>query len=216
MLTYTSNYHRYAYSEEVGEESDEEAHSLTSRKGEGDISLVKQEKNVGTNDDFEQEDDEEEDKREWSRNNFWLCVMVMLIWALGLRSAYSPWSNIYCFNDDPGMQWGGVRFCKNVLGSKGCLLFLIYFFSTILALFLCACITYVANGDVNRVKQLERENGIEILDVNALYNTCVIMIVSLSLDCHVMPFLLYFLASNVIQFVQLVQDVPSHLSSQNT
>lgn len=55
---------RYAYSEEVGEESDEEAHSLTSRKGEGDISLVKQEKNVGTNDDFEQEDDEEEDKRE--------------------------------------------------------------------------------------------------------------------------------------------------------
>lgn len=112
MLTYTSNYHRYAYSEEVGEESDEEAHSLTSRKGEGDISLAKQEKNVGTNDDFEQEDDEEEDKREWSRNNFWLCVMVMLIWALGLRSAYSPWSNIYCFNDDPGMQWGGVRFCK--------------------------------------------------------------------------------------------------------
>lgn len=48
----------------MGEESDEEAHSLTSRKGEGDISLVKQEKNVGTNDDFEQEDDEEEDKRE--------------------------------------------------------------------------------------------------------------------------------------------------------
>lgn len=83
-------------------------------------------------------------------------------------------------------------------------------------MFLCACITYVANGDVNRVKQLERENGIEILDVNALDNTCVIMIVSL--DCHVMPFLpflLYILASNVIQFVQLVQDVPSHLSSQN-
>lgn len=121
-----------------------------------------------------------------------------------MRSAYSPWSNIYCFNDDPGMQWGGVRFCKNDLGSIGCLL---------LALFLRACITYVANCEVNRVKQLVRENASEILDVNALDNTCVIMIVSL--DCHVMPFLLYFLASNIIQFVQLVQDVPSRLSSQN-
>ena len=58
--------HRYAYSEEVGEDSDdEEAHSLTRGKGEGDINLVKQEKNVGTNADFEEDDEEEEeDKRE--------------------------------------------------------------------------------------------------------------------------------------------------------
>ncbi|KAJ9174599.1 hypothetical protein P3X46_013234 [Hevea brasiliensis] len=54
---------RYAYSEEVGEESDdEEAHSLTRGKTDGDISLVeKKEKNAGTTDVY---DETEEDKRE--------------------------------------------------------------------------------------------------------------------------------------------------------
>ncbi|KAF2293747.1 hypothetical protein GH714_004460 [Hevea brasiliensis] len=52
----------YAYSEEVGEESDdEEAHSLTRGKTDGDISLVeKKEKNAGTTDVY---DETEEDKR---------------------------------------------------------------------------------------------------------------------------------------------------------
>ena len=60
-----SNIHRYAYSEEVGEESDdEEAQSLTRGKEEGDLSLVKLEKNVETNTILEREDDGEEDKRQ--------------------------------------------------------------------------------------------------------------------------------------------------------
>ncbi|CAL8997979.1 unnamed protein product [Prunus brigantina] len=54
---------RYAYSEEVGEESDdEESQSLTRGKPEGDIGLVKQE-NSGSTEDLD-EDDSEEDKRE--------------------------------------------------------------------------------------------------------------------------------------------------------
>lgn len=57
--------HRYAYSEEVGDESDdEEAQSLTKRKPEGELSLVKQEKNVGDDASFDQDDEPEEDKRE--------------------------------------------------------------------------------------------------------------------------------------------------------
>ncbi|CAL2236240.1 unnamed protein product [Prunus armeniaca] len=53
----------YAYSEEVGEESDdEESQSLTRGKPEGDIGLVKQE-NSGSTEDLD-EDDSEEDKRE--------------------------------------------------------------------------------------------------------------------------------------------------------
>jgi hypothetical protein len=50
----------------VGEESDdEEAQSLTRGKEEGDLSLVKLEKNVETNAIFEQEDDDgEENKRQ--------------------------------------------------------------------------------------------------------------------------------------------------------
>ncbi|KAF2319704.1 hypothetical protein GH714_018106 [Hevea brasiliensis] len=57
---------RYAYSEEVGEESDdEEAHSLTRGKSDGDISLIeKKEKNARTTDVFDQEDETEEEKRE--------------------------------------------------------------------------------------------------------------------------------------------------------
>lgn len=56
---------RYAYSEEVGEESDdEETQSLTKGKQEGELSLVKQEKNVGSDASFDQEDKSEEDKRE--------------------------------------------------------------------------------------------------------------------------------------------------------
>lgn len=61
---------RYAYSEEVGEESDdEEALSLTKGKqeGKGELSLVRQEKNVGTDASSDQHEDEyesEEDKRE--------------------------------------------------------------------------------------------------------------------------------------------------------
>ncbi|XP_018851051.1 transmembrane protein 87B [Juglans regia] len=61
----SQNSQRYAYSEEVGEEpDDEEAQCLTRGKGEGDVSLVKQEKKVGTNGNFEKEEDAEEDKRE--------------------------------------------------------------------------------------------------------------------------------------------------------
>jgi len=60
--------YRYAYSEKVGEDSDdEEAQSLTKEKQEGqsEISLARQEKNVGTDGSFDQEDEsEEEDKRE--------------------------------------------------------------------------------------------------------------------------------------------------------
>ncbi|EEF33774.1 transmembrane protein 87B [Ricinus communis] len=57
---------RYAYSEELGEESDdEEAQSLTRGKSDGDISLVeKKEKNAGSTDVFDQENETEEDKRE--------------------------------------------------------------------------------------------------------------------------------------------------------
>ncbi|XP_027367589.1 transmembrane protein 87A [Abrus precatorius] len=58
---------RYAYSEEVGEESDdEESQSLTKGKqeGQGELSLVRQEKNGGTDGSFDQEDESEEDKRE--------------------------------------------------------------------------------------------------------------------------------------------------------
>ncbi|XP_016181205.2 transmembrane protein 87A [Arachis ipaensis] len=61
---------RYAYSEEVGEESDdEEAQSLTKGKHEGqggELSMVKQEKNVGRDAhlDVDNESEEEEDKRE--------------------------------------------------------------------------------------------------------------------------------------------------------
>ncbi|EXB97284.1 Transmembrane protein 87A [Morus notabilis] len=57
---------RYAYSEELRDDSDdEEARSLTRGKSEGDLSLVKQErkeKDVGDDDD--EEDDGEENKRE--------------------------------------------------------------------------------------------------------------------------------------------------------
>ncbi|XP_054779224.1 uncharacterized protein LOC129287096 [Prosopis cineraria] len=54
---------RYAYSEEVGDESDdEEARSLT--KHETELSSVKLEKNVGNDESFDQEDEVEEDKRE--------------------------------------------------------------------------------------------------------------------------------------------------------
>ncbi|KAK1280609.1 hypothetical protein QJS04_geneDACA020666 [Acorus gramineus] len=59
---------RYAYSEEVGEDADdEEAQFLTRGTSEGDVGLVKQEKkdkNYGSTDDFTLEDDMEEDKRE--------------------------------------------------------------------------------------------------------------------------------------------------------
>lgn len=56
---------RYAYSGEVGEEfDDEEAQSLTDGKPEGDISLVKQQKNVANSTESDQEDDNEEGKRE--------------------------------------------------------------------------------------------------------------------------------------------------------
>jgi len=60
--------YRYAYSEKVGEDSDdEEAQSLTKEKQEGqvELSLARQEKNVGTDGSLDQEDEsEEEDKRE--------------------------------------------------------------------------------------------------------------------------------------------------------
>lgn len=59
--------HRYAYSEEVGEESDdEEVLSLTKGKqeGQGEISLVRQEKNARTDASSDEDDEPEEDKRE--------------------------------------------------------------------------------------------------------------------------------------------------------
>ncbi|MQM04653.1 hypothetical protein Taro_037456 [Colocasia esculenta] len=58
---------RYAYSDEVGEDADdEEAQSLTRGTTEGDVGLVKQEKerNFSDGDVFSLEDDTEEDKRE--------------------------------------------------------------------------------------------------------------------------------------------------------
>lgn len=59
--------YRYAYSEEVGEESDdEEGQALTKGKqeGQGELSLVRQEKNGGTDASFDEDDESEEDKRE--------------------------------------------------------------------------------------------------------------------------------------------------------
>ncbi|XP_058760967.1 uncharacterized protein LOC131634326 [Vicia villosa] len=58
---------RYAYSEEVGEESDdEEALSLTKGKqeGQGEISLVRQEKNARNDASSDEDDESDEDKRE--------------------------------------------------------------------------------------------------------------------------------------------------------
>lgn len=58
---------RYAYSDELGEEVDEESVSLTVGTSEGDFSLVKQErkeKSVGSTEVFSVEDGPEEDKRE--------------------------------------------------------------------------------------------------------------------------------------------------------
>lgn len=59
--------HRYAYSEKVGEESDdEEALSLTKgkQKGHGELSLVRQEKNVRSDSSSDEDDESEEDKGE--------------------------------------------------------------------------------------------------------------------------------------------------------
>lgn len=56
---------RYAYSEDVGEEfDDEEAQSLTRGQSNGDVSLVKQEQKNGNAGISEEEDESEEDKRE--------------------------------------------------------------------------------------------------------------------------------------------------------
>ncbi|KAM7250194.1 hypothetical protein ACFE04_022077 [Oxalis oulophora] len=53
---------RYAYSEQMGDDSeDEESQSLARGKADGDVSLVKQERNGDVSD---EEDDDEEDKRE--------------------------------------------------------------------------------------------------------------------------------------------------------
>ena len=57
----------YAYSDEMGEESDDEAQSLCRGSPKGDIGLVKQdrkEKNLDSDDVFNPEDEMEEDKRE--------------------------------------------------------------------------------------------------------------------------------------------------------
>lgn len=56
---------RYAYSEKVGDESDEEeAQSLTNAQPEAELSSVKKEKNVGNGESSDQEDESEEDKKE--------------------------------------------------------------------------------------------------------------------------------------------------------
>ncbi|KAK0588923.1 hypothetical protein LWI29_007141 [Acer saccharum] len=62
----SQNSQRYAYSEETGEEFDEETQSLTRGKPEGDVSLVKLEKKEKDTDNtvVSDEDDTEEDKRE--------------------------------------------------------------------------------------------------------------------------------------------------------
>ncbi|KAJ8647296.1 hypothetical protein MRB53_000319 [Persea americana] len=63
----SQNSQRYAYSDELGEEVDEESVSLTMGTSEGDFSLVKQdkkEKSVGSAEVFSVEDGPEEDKRE--------------------------------------------------------------------------------------------------------------------------------------------------------
>lgn len=61
----SQNSQRYAYSENLGEESDdEESQSLTGVKPEGDISLVKQEEKSGGSTGDSDEEDTEEDKRE--------------------------------------------------------------------------------------------------------------------------------------------------------
>ncbi|OMO92067.1 Transmembrane receptor, eukaryota [Corchorus olitorius] len=56
---------RYAYSEDMGEEfDDEEAQSLTRGQSDGDVGLVKQERKNGNAGLSDEEDDSEEDKRE--------------------------------------------------------------------------------------------------------------------------------------------------------
>ncbi|XP_071724956.1 uncharacterized protein [Rutidosis leptorrhynchoides] len=56
---------RYAYSEEVGDNSDEETQSLSRGKSDGDVNLVKLDRNgEDNNNDFDEEDGVEEDKRE--------------------------------------------------------------------------------------------------------------------------------------------------------
>lgn len=57
--------HRYAYSEDVRDEfDDEEAQSLTRGQSDGDVNLVKQERNNGNAGVSDPEDDSEENKRE--------------------------------------------------------------------------------------------------------------------------------------------------------
>ena len=72
VLTFAGNFLRYAYSEELGEEFDEEeAQSLTREKPDGDISLVeKKEKSVGGTRVLDEDGEAEEDKREWSAERF--------------------------------------------------------------------------------------------------------------------------------------------------
>ncbi|PRQ20091.1 putative Lung seven transmembrane receptor [Rosa chinensis] len=61
----SQNSQRYAYSEKLGEESDdEESQTLTGGKPEGDISLVNQEEKSGGSTGDSDEEDTEEDKRE--------------------------------------------------------------------------------------------------------------------------------------------------------
>lgn len=57
---------RYAYSEEIGEDGDEEAHSLTKWSPDGgDIGLVNTQRKIQNDDDFDDDEEEmEENKRE--------------------------------------------------------------------------------------------------------------------------------------------------------
>lgn len=92
----------------MGEESDdEEAQSLTRGKEEGDLSLVKLEKNVETNAIFEQEDDDgEENKRQWSLKKSFVVNM-----SSGVEiSISSSWSNFYWWVTTLGMPGGGLKF----------------------------------------------------------------------------------------------------------
>lgn len=78
VLTFAGNFLRYAYSEELGEEFDEEeAQSLTREKPDGDISLVeKKEKSVGGTRVFDEDGEAEEDKREWSTERFLFSNLI--------------------------------------------------------------------------------------------------------------------------------------------
>lgn len=114
--------HRYAYSEEVGEEfDDEEAQSLTRGKTDGDISLVeKKEKNVGSPGDFDQEDETEEDKREWLPENTFFYQPCSAEQNHSIDLSSKRWLACYCLcnfyplSDGPS-KWSAKVKCHDTI-----------------------------------------------------------------------------------------------------